>query len=383
MKFRFGVLFQLGLLLLAAGMTGCVQTWPADREFQTHAALYDEDQETIDEILSVDEAINRIPAEPDFQQLHFDKKIDPACLQKPSGSYQVGPGDTLDIEVAELADTRRTTRVLPDGMLYYDVANGVNVKGMTITEISNILSERLVNDYVNPVVSVNVANADSQRFWLLGQVRTPGAFPIQKPTTVIDAISQSGGLLSYDQNNEVGNPEAADLKRSILIRNGNLVPVDFDALIRNGDMSQNVYIQPGDYLFIPSLTSRSIYVLGEVIAPGPVLYEEGITLLTAVASAGGVDKDAVKSKALILRGGTRDPKVAVVNIDTVMRGREPDLSLEGGDIVWVPRTVWTKLKEYTEGVLVTAGQAVAIQEGINAARGAGRAGVTITAGGGN
>ena len=383
MKFHCGVLFQLGLLLLAAGMNSCVQTWPADPEFQTHAALYDEDQKTIDEALSVDEAINRIPAEPDFQQLHFDKKIDPACLQKPSGSYQVGPGDTLDIEVAELADTRRTTRVLPDGMLYYDVADGVNVKGMTITEISNTLSERLVNDYVNPVVSVNVANADSQRFWLLGQVRTPGAFPIQKPTTVIDAISQSGGLLSYDQNNEVGNPEAADLKRSILIRNGDLVPVDFEALIRNGDMSQNVYIQPGDYLFIPSLTSRSIYVLGEVIAPGPVFYEEGITLLTAVASAGGVDKDAVKSKALILRGGTRDPQVAVVNIDTVMRGREPDLLLEGGDIVWVPRTVWTKLKEYTEGVLVTAGQAVAIQEGITAAGGAGRTGVTITAGGGN
>ena len=60
MKFRFGVLFQLGLLLLSAGTTSCVQTWPADREFQTHPALYDEDQETIDETLTVDEAINRI-----------------------------------------------------------------------------------------------------------------------------------------------------------------------------------------------------------------------------------------------------------------------------------------------------------------------------------
>ena len=383
MKFRPVILFQLGLLLLAAGMTSCVQTWPADREFQTHAALYAEDQGVIDDTLTVDEAINRIPAEPDFQQLHFDKTIDPACLKKPSGSYLVGPGDTLDIEVAELADTRRTTRVLPDGMLYYDVADGINVKGMTITEISNALSEQLVNDYVNPIISVNVANADSQRFWLLGQVRTPGAFPIQKPTTVIDAISQGGGLLSYDQNNEVGNPEAADLRRSILIRNGDLVPVDFDALIRNGDMSQNVYIQPGDYLFIPSLTSRSIYVLGEVITPGPVFYEEGATLLTAVASAGGVDKEAVKSKALILRGGTHDPQVAVVNIDAVMRGKEPDLLLEGGDIVWVPRTAWTKLKEYTEAVLITAGQAVAIQEGITVAGGDGRTGVAITAGGGN
>ena len=99
MKFRPGILFQLGLLLLAAGMTSCVQTWPADREFQTHAALYAEDQGVIDDTLTVDEAINRIPAEPDFQQLHFDKTIDPACLKKPSGSYLVGPGDTLVVQV--------------------------------------------------------------------------------------------------------------------------------------------------------------------------------------------------------------------------------------------------------------------------------------------
>ena len=177
MKFRFGVLFQLGLLLLSAGTTSCVQTWPADREFQTHPALYDEDQETIDETLTVNEAINRIPAEPDFQQLHFDKRIDPAFLRKPTGSYQVGPGDTLDIEVAELEDTRRTTRVLPDGMLYYDVADGVNVKGMTITEISNALSERLVNDYVNPVVLGKCGKRRQPALLAAGPGPHPGCFP--------------------------------------------------------------------------------------------------------------------------------------------------------------------------------------------------------------
>ncbi|MEM9018847.1 MAG: SLBB domain-containing protein, partial [Verrucomicrobiota bacterium] len=245
------------------------------------------------------------------------------------------------------------------------------------------LAQLLEEDYVNPVVTVNVANADSQRFWILGQVRQPGTYSIKKPTTVVDALSIGGGLLSNDRGEEVGNPEAADLERAILIRDGDLIPVDFYSLIHEGDMSQNVYVKGGDYIFIPSLTARSVYVLGEVAQPGPVYYETGTTLLSAVASVGGLNKDAIGSKALILRGGTRNPQAAVVNINAIRKGKEPDLKVEGGDIIWVPKTAWTKLNEYVEAVLITAGQAVAVQEGLAVLGATGDAGVTIQAGGGN
>jgi protein involved in polysaccharide export with SLBB domain len=380
MKISPQTLFRVAILAtLAAAATSCVQLRPADREFKAHAVY--EPEEFAGQPATAEEALNRIPKDPDFQQLEFDRTLDPRLLQAPGGPYRVGPGDILDIEVAENESTRRKTKVMPDGMLYYDVASGVNVKGHTLQEISTRLSKLLDGDYVNPVVSVNVATADSQRFWMLGQVRTPGAYPIRKPTTVVDALSQGGGLLSNSDDSEVGNPEAADLERAILIRDGDLVPVDFESLIREGNMSQNVYVRGGDYIFVPSLTTRSIYVLGEVIRPGPVSYESGATLLTAVSAAGGVDKDAVGSKALILRGGTHRPKVAVVNVNAVMRGKQPDLRLEGGDIVWVPRTPWTKLNEYVEAVLITAGQAVAVQEGLGVLGTSGSAGVTITAGG--
>ena len=266
-------------------------------------------------------------------------------------------------------------------MLHYDVANGIHVKGLTLADISTRLSKILEENYVNPVVSVNVAQADSQRFWMLGQIKVPGAYPIKKPTTLVDALSFGGGLLSNGEDREVGNPEAADLERAILIRNGDLVPVNFEALVREGDMSQNVYVRAGDYIFVPSLTAQSIYILGEVAQPGPVYYEAGNTLLSVVASAGGINKNAVGSKALIIRGGTRQPKVAVVNVNAIRRGKEPDLRLEGGDIVWVPRPPWTKLNDYVEAVLITAGQAVAVQEGLGVLGSSGGAGVAITAGG--
>ena len=270
---------------------------------------------------------------------------------------------------------------MPDGMLYYDVAKGINVKGKTISEISTLLSKSLKNDYVDPVVTVNVAKAESQRFWMLGQVQKPGTYPITKPTTLISALSDGGGLLSSPEGTEVNNPDAADLERSILIRNGSLIPVNFESLVREGDMSQNVYVRGGDYIFVPSLTKRSYYVLGAVNRPGPVYFERDASVLSAVAASGGPLADAIVTKALILRGGTLNPQVAVVNIKAIMKGQEPDLRLEGGDLVWVPKSPWTKLENYVEAVLVTAAQAVAVQEGLGVLGATGSAGVTITAGG--
>ena len=367
------------LVAILCVATSCVPLAEVNHEFHT-AAAYEGPEMFVEGEITAEEALARIPKEPDFQQLEFDRHLDKSLLQEPSGPYRVGPGDVLDIEVAENAATRAKTKVMPDGMLYYDVAKGVNVKGKNIKEISTLLSHKLQDDYVNPVVTVNIANADSQRFWMLGQVEKPGTYPIKKPTTLIGAISAGGGLLSNREGTEVSNPEAADLDRAILIRNGNLIPVDFDALITDGDMSQNVYVKGGDYIFVPSLTAKSIYVLGAVNNPGPVFYEKGATVLSSVAAAGGSRPEAIVTKALIIRGGVHRPQVAVVNIQDISKGRSPDLALQGNDIVWVPRSPWTKLKNYTEAVLVTAAQAVAVQEGLGVLGVEGGTGITISAG---
>lgn len=374
------ILFRLAALAtLSTFSTSCVHLQQTHREFQTagNFAAYNAPEGEI----TVEDALKRIPDEPDFKEFHFDRKLDPSLLQSPSGAYRVGPGDVLDIEIAEDSDSRAQVRVLPDGMLYYNVAKGINAKGKTLTEISTQLSHLLKEDYVNPIVTVNVANADSQRFWMLGQVQTPGTYPIKKPTTLIDAISIGGGLQTNRDGVEVSNPEAADLERAILIRNGDLVPVNFDKLIREGDMSQNVYVHGGDYIFVPSLTERSIYVLGALNRPGPVFYERGATLISAVAAAGGPNVEAIVTKALIIRGGTQNPKVAVVNLRSIMKGGEPDLALQGGDIVWVPKSPWSKLDDYLEAILITAAQAVAVQEGLGVLGQSGTTGVTINAGG--
>jgi len=321
--------------------------------------------------------------EPDFETLDLTRPIDPQDLRPPTEPYRVGPGDVLDIEVAEDINTRAASQVMPDGMLYFDVAEGVKASGKTLREISATLSASLEHEYLSPVVTVNLANAQSQRYFVLGQVKIPGAYPIAGPTTLIEAISQAGGL--YSSGNTFGGDtqETVDLDRAVLIRGGELLPVDFRGLIEHGDMGQNVYVRAGDYLYLPSVQHRVVYVLGSVQRPGPVYFDNDPSILSAVAVAGGPRKDAIITKTLVIRGSLSQPRVATVNLHNIMRGYAADAPLAAGDIVWVPNTVFTYLKSYTEAILVTAAQAVAVQEGLTAlGKQVGGANVTISAGGG-
>jgi protein involved in polysaccharide export with SLBB domain len=158
------------LVILAIGsqaLTSCLSQRPADREFRAVADYPYKGGE--EEIIPAADA-TPLAKEPVFKSIKCGSPLDKSLLNRPSGPYRVGPGDILDIEVAENKDTRTKSTVMPDGMLYFNTARGVDVKGKTIREISTLLSHQLKEDYVNPVITVNVSKADSQRFWMLGQV---------------------------------------------------------------------------------------------------------------------------------------------------------------------------------------------------------------------
>lgn len=316
---------------------------------------------------------------PNFETFTIDRTVPPSLLEKPTEAYKVGPGDLLDLEVAENATTRTSTRVMPDGKLYYDVADGVQVKGKSLREVSEILSTELADDYPTPIVSVNLAEASSQRVWLMGQLKNPGAYPIARPTTLLQAISQAGGMYNGSAGGN-STEEMVDLDRSIVIRDGEPVPVDFTELVKHGDMSQNIYMKGGDYIYLPSVQHSAVYVLGAVRNAGPVRFENKVTALSALAVAGGHDKDAVITKALIIRGSLHNPSVAVINLNGIMKGNATDVPLAPGDILWVPKSEWTLLKKYVESIVFTAAQAVAVQGGVQAIGASGGSSVTISAG---
>ena len=317
-------------------------------------------------------------AEPVFERVRFGKKLPSSYLQVPRDRYRVGPGDLLEIEVAERQLTQAQTKVMPDGMLYFSLAGGVNVTGKTLSDVARILEQRLADEILEPVVSVNLVTTESQRYWVLGSVRRPGTYPLTHPTRLIEALSNCEGLNveTYGEEEE----ETADLHRAIFVRNGRLVPVDFKALVEDGDMSQNIYVKANDYIYLPSIEKTAVYVLGQVNNPGPVFFDHQPSLLTAVAAAGGPISGAIVNKALILRGGNcLETEVAVVNLEKVMKGHSPNLRVAPGDVIWVPKTLWNNLRDYTETALTGAAQAIAVQEGFGAFGIRGETGVTISA----
>ena len=299
-----------------------------------------------------------------FQTVEPEAEITPAMLEPSDDPYELGPGDILEIEIAEIPGTLAKTFVMPDGMVYYNLSDGVEAEGLTTQELAESLAEQLKRDYSDPVVNVTLVEVQSRRYWLLGRVYNPGLYPLRQPTTLIEAISMAGGLFSSRFSGST--EELADLGNSIVIRDGEILPVDFKKLIRDGDMSQNIYLRPNDYIYLPSAQTQAVLLLGSVQQPKSVSFKDELTLAECIAYGLGPAPQAYLEKVVIVRGSLREPKVAVVNFYAIMTGRAPDVQLRPGDIVWVPDNPWEIAYDYIKTVIRSAAQAIAVNEGARA-----------------
>ena len=210
-----------------------------------------------------------------FTNVSLKRTLDAKLLQPPTEPYILGPGDVMEIEIAEVGGTLARTFVMPDGMVYYNLAGGVRAEGLTQADFAKQLSAALKQDYSNPLVNVSLVEVRSRRYWMLGRVFKPGIFPLRQPTTLLEAIAESGGLFTSRFSGTT--EELADLSNSVVIRDGNLLPVNFDKLIRAGDTSQNIYLRHNDLIYLPSANSTTVLLLGAVGTPQAVGYRDSLS----------------------------------------------------------------------------------------------------------
>jgi len=169
------------------------------------------------------------------------------------------------------------------------------------------------------------------------------------------------------------------LENSFVIRESKLLPVDFSKLLRRGDLSQNVYLQPDDFVYLrPAVSKGDIYVLGAVAAPNIVDYREQISLVAAISSAGGPAQYAYPSHVAILRGSVTHPTIAIFDYNQIIKGKALDVTLESGDIVYVPFSPYRFIEQFAGDILNNFVRTIAINEGQRAVlRGAGPVGVVV------
>jgi polysaccharide export outer membrane protein len=296
-----------------------------------------------------------------FTNIKIKRALDPRLLIPPTETYILGPGDVLEIEIAGVPGTLASTFVMPDGMVYYNLAGGVRAEGLTQEAFAKQLTEALKRDYTNPLVNVSLVEVRSRRYWILGQVLKPGIFPLRQPTTLLEAVAQAGGLaMSGLAGTSV---EIADLGSSVIIRDGDMLPVNFEKLIKAGDTSQNIYLRHNDFIFLPSSNTSTVLLLGAVAAPQAIRYKETLTLVDCIAQAKGPAKEAYLDQIVVVRGSLRKPKVAVVNLKAILTGKQTNVLLQPGDIVWIPRRPLGLLEATVELVFKDAARGYAASEG--------------------
>lgn len=157
-------------------------------------------------------------------------------------TFTIGTGDVLEVSVWGEEALNMRVLVRPDGRISFPLVNELEVRGLTPDEVRNRLTNQLAKVIKNPNVTVVVAEINSFRVFVLGEVNTQGALNFQRPTRVLEALAEAGGLTEFSK------------KEIILLRNmedGSQLrqEIDYKKIVQ-GDPKLNLYLVPGDTLIV-------------------------------------------------------------------------------------------------------------------------------------
>jgi len=268
------------------------------------------------------------------------KETPPAIKGRPP--YRLHKGDKLAISIYGDPQTRREVSVDPTGSISFLFINSMHVLGKTIDQVRKDLEDKLKSFFRNPILSITPITFGDEYYTISGQVLQPGRKILDPEATVLSALCEAGGFPYLSFRGQV--IDQVDLNHSFLSRNGDFVPVDFTRLIKEGDLSQDLRLKPGDYIHIHNLEAQQIYVLGEVGTATAIQYFNTITLAEALTDAGGLTSIA-SSRVVVIRGSLACPLRYVIDINRIVKGAARDFMLEPGDIVYAPPMRFTTFKE--------------------------------------
>jgi polysaccharide export outer membrane protein len=261
--------------------------------------------------------------------------ITPVNADENKTQYRLQPSDVLTITVHGQPDLTTKTRVTADGYISFPLLDKVSVKGLTVQELEQKMKDLLEKDYlVKAEVLVFIEEYHPRQVSVIGEVNTPGKFSMstEKDLTLLEAIAMGGGFT-----------KDADINRTKVMRleGGEQKTIDINVkdITERGLKDKDIILKPDDVVFIPK--SFFFSVTGEVNNPGKfnMPTERDITLLEAIAMAGGFTKDADVNKTKIMRLENGEKITMPVKVkDITDRGaKEEDIVLKSDDIIFIPK----------------------------------------------
>lgn len=338
----------LSVVALATLLNGCM--WAPGQHMSTGSMVRGDSAESSQvelipitpKLLAMDRAAAQAAAVPE------------ALLAYQPEPYRIGAGDTLYItvwdhpELTSPAGPQQQTLangrlVRSDGTLFYPYVGSLKVSGMTIEDLRSAISDKLAKYVEKPQVDVSVIGYDSQRVLLQGAFMKTDP---QSITAVPLTLAQALGTATI-------NTEQANLSGLVLTRDGHDYHLDLDALDNSRSMAKDIYLKPGDRLFLPYNDRQEAYVVGEVVRPMAINFKTSdITLTQALGRAGGLNPTTSKGKAVYVIRGVEDLEKAPAKVFQ-LDARSPaafaladGFKVKPGDVVFVGPagvTRWNRL----------------------------------------
>ena len=325
---------------LSFALSGCYldrMTYNYDSVFE--ATNTDDDSAIIEETGRDEETIARNRKR--LQELEMEEEP----------SYHMNAGDEIEVRVYDHPDLEMVTRIGPDGMIGFAFMGQVKLSGLTIAEGAEAIRDGLAPYVKNPVVSITIKAILSETATISGSCAKPGVYQVSNATRLADLYAMAGSSAARLFNGVT--VDVADFEHSLIIRNGQILPVDFKKAIAEGDMLNNIRIRKGDYIFIAQRMESSVIICGEVRNPHKRLYEEGMGLIETLTSAGWMTEYHWKH-VIIIRDGLAHPKLYKVDVDGILAGKCKNILLKAGDIIYVPKDNISEYNVFVKKLMPTA-----------------------------
>jgi polysaccharide export outer membrane protein len=270
-------------------------------------------------------------AEPPIEVATENLSMASQLRTRPTSEYILGPGDGVDISVFRHDGLRMETTISTTGKLSYYFIEDIQAAGLTQFQLRDKIQKDLADYVKDPEVVVRITEYRSHKTFVLGQVQKPGVYYMKNDFTLLEAISAAGGA----------TPDAY-LGGAYLVRNGEVLLVNFFQLIEKGNMEENIPLLANDVVYIPSNKDQKVFVLGEVNSQAAIPLGETLSLYEAIAEVGGFTDDANRETIVVLRGNLSEPQIMVVNAKDMPLSA--NIPLQKGDIIYVDSSRFARVE---------------------------------------
>lgn len=241
--------------------------------------------------------------------------------------YQIGPGDTVLLQLFGKDNRSYSLTVTRDGFIQVPELGPVVVSGLTFEEMSRMIIDRIGKQKIGVDVSVSMGPLRSIQIFLLGDVKNPGAYTVPALTTLGNALLTAGGV----------RPNGS-LRRIELRRGGRtLTRFDLYDVLLKGDARTDLRLQPADVIFVPPVGKR-VAIQGEINRPAIYELLNETTGADLLRLSGGLLPTANPDAAKIIRVLPKRDSRQVISV-SLAGDKAKNVKLADGDILTVPGTL--------------------------------------------